>query len=330
MKKKLPFKYPPLIDSYSGDSGRVAVQLTSEYQIPILIVNHLTLCYYPDSKTCGFNWDYYNEETLEKFDIKDDLLDTTDIKAYLKNCINSNYYVHLFLDQYYIKNSGVYQTKHKIHDNATIFGYDESNEFFYVADNFQSGKYLIAEVNYKDVEEARKAAINTPAIKFKLADTISFNLEIDILILILKGHLEGKFYLLNDYVESPCKGTITYGIDIYNILKNYLKNLIEGKTKSDIRSFHVMANHKSVLLLLVEYLSENGQIENANDNYRLFKEIEDESIKCRNLLIKYNINGDTKLIDIVISKIDDIIGKEKYALNYLINSINERRSKSDL
>ncbi|MBK1811285.1 hypothetical protein JHL18_11675 [Clostridium sp. YIM B02505] len=323
MMKKLPFNYPPLVDAFSGGAGKMAVQMTDYKQLPLLLSNHLTIAYYYDINTIGFNWYCYNEDGFKLTEIEEDLIEVEknkNIIPYLIECLDKDYYMHLYLDHYYISDCDSYRKRHFLHDSATVFGYDTASNVFYAADNFKDRKYVIMEIPFNQIEDAIRGAIDKPATKYKLDKSINFTLEIDAIILIIKGYLEST-YLVDGPKKHPKDIKVAYGMEIYDVLFSYLNRLIEGYDRYDHRSFHVMCNHKAVLVALVKYLIEKNLVLNGASILARFEELHSKFMTLRNVFLKYSITKNINLLSKVQENLNNIKQLEKDSLNLLLNNI---------
>lgn len=335
MRKELPFIYPSVIDCYSGDAGRVAVQSAYEFQIPLIIMNHITLSFDYRIGNCGFNWNYYNNSGFNDIDITNDI-EQFDIVDYLVQAINEGYQIQLWIDHYYISQSSVYQKRHFIHDNASIYGYDLEDGVFFVADNFINGKFSVLSIPFNEIRESRKndnhfkerpegtgistrEAKSRPAIKYTLNDNYDKSFfTIENLVKILQGFLDGKYLIDKDSMND---NNIVYGIRVYDILISFLRDRDIGKIEFNIRSLQAIYNQKCIIVMLINYINTIVELENAIYLINIFEEIKKDWVFIRYQLIKFQITKNDGILDMMIQNIQNTMNKEVSAIQQVIISL---------
>lgn len=328
MRVILPFVYPTIVDTYSGVAGNVAVQMTDESYIPLVIYNHFLVTYYNTGKFCGFNWEYYNDN-YGVFNNMNSLIESDNIVTSFIEIINRRLYIHTYMDHFYIKGTQHYQKKHFLHDSATVFGYDDDQRIFYVADNFVYGKYSVWEIPYEDVEQAVINNNKNNIDSFYYYNDIDFRLNIENILLIVKGYLDGCCYYSSINNKPPKNSNeVTYGINIYAILREECMMAVKSKYSDvDYRTFHIMCNHMSVGSLLIEFLNENilaNKVKKIDNNYCKMKE---KMIFIRTLFIKACISKNTKVMEEVQEKINQLQGEEKKYLEEIVKILKDEMKK---
>jgi hypothetical protein len=329
MEIKLPFYYPPVIDAFSGDAGEVAIYVENERYNQLIFRNHFLLTYYYNTQVAGFNWDYYDDTYKNTVDLND-IVNDKNIIPLITESINDGQYVRLYLDHYYIKKTSSYMIRHFRHDYSTIFGYNDSENIFYIADNFFNGKYLIYKVDYNDLCLARKDHPVDPIGKFNYPDDKIYVLRIKDIVELLYSYLDGTCYLSDD--KSKIKGydmnkdsNVIIGMNVYQILKGQILDIIHDK--KDARSFHVLYNHMCTYLTLINsipnifpkaYDAINGLKEEAHN-------LISQSLLLRNMYLKASMACSVPFINETVEKLSELSKYESQYLNELIDILGLHR-----
>jgi hypothetical protein len=327
-KKILPFNPNPIVDAYSLYASRFSIQSNYSELKPLLIINHLMLCYYIKDRWLDFNFGGYRSLGYLETDITNELKESNLIN-YLIDKIDNNSYPLLALDHYFIQNSALYQKQHHMHDIALVYGYDQQAKVIYLADNFDTlYRYRPLQASFDQVVAARRYVENNPpcperllayCLYINLKECYQFN-SLDI-IRVLNDYLNSRGPLSFRNDQAFTQGEKVFGVGIYNILRNMLDIKSNLMGNIDVRAFHVLTNHKSIILMLIDYLKEQGRLESYDINQQNFKQILDLCIVLRNLLLKAIISDDMKILERAANLLDELRNREITAMNYLLQNI---------
>ncbi|RGF38723.1 hypothetical protein DW050_11945, partial [Ruminococcus sp. AF42-10] len=97
--------------------------------------------------------------TLQHYKISEHILHMFTKESLIEALIDfldNDFYIILLLDRSYIRESRNYKKSPFVH-MTLIYGYDEDNEDFYIADNNNYGKYDFLQYKFEDVANAFKA-----------------------------------------------------------------------------------------------------------------------------------------------------------------------------
>lgn len=327
-KKMLPFNPHPIIDAYSLYAGRFAILSNFPEFKPLLIINHLMLCYYLKDCWLDFNFGGYRSIGYRETEIINELKES-DLTGYLTDKIDHNYYILLALDHFFIRNTASYRNEHFMHDIAVVYGYDQQAEEFYLADNFdEMNRFIPLQAPFDQIVEARRYVENNPPCPERiLAYSLSLNPEdcykfdsAEILH-VVNDYLNSRYTLSMRHTQDFTRGEKVFGVGIYHILRKMLEN--REFHKIDFRAFHVLMNHKAILLMLIDLLEEHQLMHDRETHRQNFQQIFRSSIILRNLVLKLLVSGEMKLIDRAISLLDKISDEEVAAINYLLKSIDQ-------
>jgi hypothetical protein len=328
-KKILPFNPKPMVDAYSLYASRFAIQSNYNELKPLLIMNHLMLCYYSNDHWLDFNFGGYRRMGYLETDITHELPES-DLINYLINKIFNNSYILLALDHYFIQNTASYRQQHFMHDIAVVYGFDQSAGVFYLADNVDEFcRFKSFQAPFDQTAEARRYVENHPPCPervlaysqdIQLKECYQFNTA-DV-IRVLNDYLQSRYTFSMNHIQDFTAGEKVFGIEIYNILGNMLENYRRGHQEMvDIRAFHALMNHKSVLIMLIDFMRDHHLLHHYQINWENFKRIFDLSLILRNLLLKMFMSGDGKPIERAVNLLDEVRNREITAINYLLENI---------
>lgn len=205
-------------------------------------------------------------------------------------CINSGYYVYVFLDRYYNEKSEDYQKRHYLHQ-LFICGYDTEKEVVIGADFFHD-KYSWEEVsfegvikgylNYTEVDPGPGVHHDIVTLTYR---SFQWKFDLEMLCISIEDCLKGidSTNALGYAFTQEELRSFRYGIGYYDILSE----LIEQELW-DRRAFHVLYEHKKMMLMRLEYLEKKYNYYNE-EILEEFTKMKDKAWKLRNLIIKLEI-----------------------------------------
>lgn len=74
------------------------------------------------------------------------------IKNLIIEALEMDYYIYIYVDRYYLKQSSSYQKYPSPHE-VLICGYDLNKSTFTIADNLENGKFIVTECTFDEVEK---------------------------------------------------------------------------------------------------------------------------------------------------------------------------------
>jgi len=344
-KIELPMRYPPITSS-PPHADLLSVIMTEADSYDWIMMNYIQLrmalnvpCFAP----CGDFERYHETATsiwndcpwVSKQVISREVISrkwNSFIEFVIENIFTKNY-VYVNIDRYYIEAYDDYGKRHFRHE-IFIYGYDIESEMLYVADFFENGKYSYSTVSFTQLEEAYSGihqSINDEIGDFlsgvhliKLRNkTFPFHgaydrnvwFCADVMISRIKDYLSSKNESLDDNV---------WGASLYGEIKNRLILLCNGtameKVHLDVRAFHVLYDHKVMMVMRVNYLFDNQIISDK----RFMKEgekIRDTANMIRNMYLKFEIKSDNKILFKIIDLLGGLQEDEESLFGEIINVI---------
>ena len=221
---------------------------------------------------------------------------------FIIRCINDNYYVRLFNN---MEKNSLYQNKADIQHDLLIYGYDEEEQKFSVADHFNNGKFEKKLCGFNELEysvdtyrpelfKTNPAFLNCVQIikkekdmmrlRFSMytPDEMDYILSLNLTRIIdsLDDYINGKptinWYtrgrVMNEYLASSHK----WGIQCYDILNIHINEYMNGIQSFSAQSFYLFYNHKLVMLERIKKIKdvyEWSDWKKHFENYKYLKEL---------------------------------------------------------
>ena len=222
-----------------------------------------------------------------------------------------------------------------------IYGYDDSTQTYNIADFTLTStqKYTQSTTSYDSIN---KGYVSIRPHEDGLTDglggiggiyifSVNPNYNYDFNIDLMKNYL-------NDYISGSDSGypyrtynlkqqtasntglqSISYGLDIYDMLQKYYKEVKQEEKTFFIQPLHVLYDHKYLMLQRLLYLNKELKFKIPNDLLEEYSMLFSEVNILRNLGIKYWVSRKVSALDTVISRIPGIKQKDLYLTTKLIN-----------
>jgi hypothetical protein len=268
MNKTLEFSLQEYVKIYAHHSLPVSVLLADQKNISWLNEHFVQLYSYQDSDKV-FRIDYieYYLNYREVLDIilisyeKAEHIET--INEFIINAINSNLCVSIYVDEYYLRNKGLYNQSHYVRQ-LLIIGYDTDARVFtgigytkYIDRSLEGSGYDKLEKEEIAFDEL-KTAYDEARIRFKAdpkeyisligpkKNAHEYCFKIDRFLDRLDSYLNNKGF-------RPLQ--LAMGHSVYATLENALMSMInDGDEKVDSRAFFILHEHKKLLAKSFEYI----------------------------------------------------------------------------
>lgn len=95
-----------------------------------------------------------------------------------------------------------------------------------------------------------------------------------------------------------------------------MKNTVYGR-----RPFGVLADHKKLMRLRIEYMSKMNYLHDADYIYQCYSEIEHNAIIMRNLWLKFDSKWEDQTISKMVHYLCEMAEKEYSILERLLNNL---------
>lgn len=274
-------------------------------------------------------WDYFILcPIIERFYIEKELvLNTHSSVDFFTDAMNRNLYALTYIDEYYIPNTKPYMNRHFPHD-ILLHGYDKEKRTFNTSGFNKNGVYTDnSEVTFGDFSKA---------ISIDEKENTDYSIWSNKINLIrVKYDWEYRFHIsalkesLNDYLTSRNSSNKfnmfrntndhVYGLAVYSSLDHFIEKTIIQMNRLDIRMFHLIWEHKKNMNIRVNFLVNNQNYEFDKNLIEKLNNIEKEALLIRNLVLKFNITKDEKLITKIREKLKVLMFKEAKSYTELLS-----------
>ncbi|MCD1259788.1 hypothetical protein B5M42_013180 [Paenibacillus athensensis] len=351
-KKTLPLA-EPAITAYSSHATALAIAATNEAYLPWYYCNYIQLYGLKDyNETVDLPLDFYmgprkdfnyytNTNWLTFLSTERQLIADTcgDIIDYIVACINSDLYVALHMDEYFMEDRWAYNSRKWDHENL-IFGYDLERKVFHII-GFKGAnrKFEPSEISFEVFRQAYDSIdIQTDPWRNQLFLIRRVEKEIDP----FKGNFRFNLALITDSIREYLLGEdatrkfamfqnslshLVFGMQVYESLKTNLPQFW-----FDFRPLHVLVEHKTVMAHRISYLRELGYLseEVAAPLEQAFREMAHACTLMRSTQLRYMASRDRAkdrpLVDKILGELDKLAAREKEALEALLEALEQAQS----
>ena len=252
-----------------------------------------------------------------------------DIKQYIVSSIDSDSYIVVFVDEYYIEGRPSYQTNHRLHD-MLIYGYDDENFNYFVFDRspsflsfpknqlcdayrfgrstFMSSEEKVIWVDGKSIVSLKPKPMQSPYI-FSV-NRFARNLE---------SYLNGEFSVSYSSFVIP-KEKCHIGVYNTNLLKHYVDNTIKNAYIT-YPAVHAWYESKRNLLSKIKYCYDKANLENSKLISDYETEVRQQAERVRLSFLKYDRNGQLNRSGIS-PLLGGIVNSERSIVGSIYNELN--------
>jgi hypothetical protein len=336
----MPSKILPLAESfittYPKDSNALSIVLQHKEAFGWLLNSFIQLMSYDNTYLDYYDFYYRNCPLLDRQRINKSMIaeKTDDMIYFLIDAINKEYYIYLPINTKYIS---VYQSKGDWAHDVFVYGYDNDNKIFYIADNFDHGKYGKATCTFEELENAirflSKEDFNYQGFRGCI-ELLSYKEE-------PRARLEPYRIKLSieDYLESnPIRGWYvnelmwdeeetrkrTFGIACYNTIYNHLE-FVENKGyfgPGSNQAFFLMWEHKKTMTMRLKHLM-NLRLLKEEDSISQYMKIEEQALIALSLKLKYTAKPERDNLNRIRHYYDTIKAAEEKVLTKLLKQFEE-------
>ncbi|MEK5034056.1 hypothetical protein MKY96_21575 [Paenibacillus sp. FSL R7-0302] len=326
MSKKLLEVHKPLLSTSNVYGTLLSIISDDERIRPWIYSNFIQIRYVIDWDVYFFdNHDflidicpYINKSTLDRSLITQ----WTSFKDFIIHAIDNDFYVWCHLDRFYIPGYDEYLKQSNFHETL-IYGYDINENTVYFSDNMADGAFKNSTCSFEIIEAANKEVyrernfISRVILLKKNNKTDNYTINREYIIDGLQRLLFSKrsFDLINN--EVLC----IYGLDVYHHLSSRITNRKEDLPKLDIRVFHLLWEHKKLMVMRLEYLNQISCLVNAQDLVKESKALDVKSYITRNMVLKYNMKPNKDSLESINRELISIRNNEQILLERILTRI---------
>jgi hypothetical protein len=226
--------------------------------------------------------------------------------------IDLNGYVYGVFDEAKILSDSDIDVDYKFPHELFIYGYNLEKEIFYVGDFTFGEHYTYSTVSFSDVERGYEV-INAAEdhmfkddykgtrglyVILKNNETTYYDLDITLIKNTLREYLncedtKDHFRMMRNRFNDT-----TFGVDVYDkVIEQIDKQLHAEEPDYDIRSLHLIYDHKVLMLERIKYLMANDYLPFSQTLVDDYKTVVDNAQTARNLLVRISITEEIDRAD---------------------------------
>ncbi|WP_054749921.1 hypothetical protein [Ruminiclostridium josui] len=251
----------------------------------------------------------------------------TNIIDFIVSSIDMGYYVTTYLDEFYIPDREAYQKRHFRYDNM-IFGYDLSRKILKIIGYTDKYAYNESCISFSEFESSYNHSVErrNDVILLRPKDENSYLPSFDFDIVNVKNLLEDFLLSRNTserlrIINNPTKNVI-FGMSVYReIINNFKSVLEEDKKECNMIALHVLWEHKKTMVSRIEYLIDNNYINRDSNLLESYSQLRNKALSFRNMIIKFNINKNRRLVEMVIAGLEKMVETEKKLVTDLLDKL---------
>ncbi len=244
-----------------------------------------------------------------------------DLKQFVIHSLQSGYYVHLYLDEFFVPGRSPFGVYHVPHD-ILISGYDDEIASFEVAGFDEQGFYKQTKLTYQQFYDATAnasqfAESHNPLLLLRLNSDARPDFSLATITHWLTAYL---------HAEDSCgrcaavasEDALAYGLDVYEALCAYLQCGPEQHLQLETRPFQILLERSRLMQQRLLYLQEHSYLDNAQQYMQAYKELEKSSQTVRNGVIKYQLTGIERLLQRMQDQLLAMRTKEREIIQELL------------
>ncbi|GCE15718.1 hypothetical protein [Tengunoibacter tsumagoiensis] len=246
----------------------------------------------------------------------------SDFRLFVIDCLLQEYYVHLYVDEYFIPQRAPFQTEHIIHD-ILVTGFDDESAVFTVAGFDEQGRYISSLVTYQQFQAATARASvqpdhDDPVRLLQMRPVAAYHFSI--------AHVIQQ---LTEYYTSTAPSALlfqssapaVYGLQTYEALQQYINSGIQQQVELEARPFQLLFEQKHLMLHRLTYLQDRGYLHSSDELILAYTELKTMAQTVRNGLIKYQLTQHSPRLLKVIDQLAIMHDKEQRAVKTFVETV---------
>mgnify|MGYP001348798290 CR=1 FL=1 len=249
------------------------------------------------------------------------------------NILKQGAYIMTFVNEYYLTPMKAYKKYHFAHD-ILLYGYDQQSRYFYASGYTKVGKYENFKIGFDEFslafervyENEKKLNSIVPWLEgihiLTLNKGETYTLELDTIINSLKDYVFSINSSKKYSESSSILSKNSFGLEVYDNLITFVKN--QKNKIIDIRSFHILYEHKQCMVKRIEFLERREFISQSSYLKNGFQKIEEKALIIRNLVVKYNFTNDNRCIESIINNVKELKKEEENLMKQFIYELEKK------
>ncbi|MCP1132410.1 hypothetical protein NKT34_03850 [Paenibacillus polysaccharolyticus] len=251
-----------------------------------------------------------------------------DLISFIKDQINSNYYILTHVDEYFIPNTNSYNNDRYTHA-VMVFGYDDSTREFQLAGFFNDRIYSQTTVSYDEFKKAfEECHIYDDYLNFTHLLKINpeyhngkiYNFSISYFAECMENYYTSFNEMKNfqSFYTPELYSDRTFGLNIYKKLTAFLALNLSEKLNLETRFLYTLKEHKKFMNLKINYIEQEGHYYFPDVFKNNYLQVEKETTILLNQFLKRLITQKDININKLIDKLNSLYQLEKEALELIL------------
>ena len=132
-----------------------------------------------------------------------------------------------------------------------------------------------------------------------------------------------KVYTLGQ--PLPEREDLTFGVETCRCLQWWMEEVLGGRREFDVIPFHVLWEHKKIMVSRLEYFERNGYLDPSLALSARYREIEARAAHLRLLMIRCRMKQDRKLLARSLARVGDLREEEEVVLAAVLGAAGRAR-----
>jgi len=338
-KMLLPLRVPP-VTSYLHHGYPMSIMMEDPRSLAWIYSHYIQLCFPMNEQlyATDFNFYHYNYPFSghyicpfiyhKQFSMK--LIQRySDFRAYMIDSIDDLNYVHVYCDEYYVPHRAAYRQRHQIHGNL-VYGYDLETREYAISGYDENGTFRNTRVSFAELEEAVKPTEHFDVFWYDMVMHYSkwdshYEFDVEPVIELLRDYVQGRDTSLR-YGIRMFTTDKRFGKDIYPLFASYIEAVKAGAMALDIRPFHLLWEHKQLMLDRMRFMIDNGFLRKDSELPEAYAPIERACFAIRGDALKANASGSTSFLASTAGALQEVAAEEVKVLSRMIEELEAMAS----
>ncbi|PWV90613.1 hypothetical protein DFQ01_14126 [Paenibacillus cellulosilyticus] len=260
--------------------------------------------------------------------IKLDLIKDMDLSVLFRNALENETYIYAWYDPKFFESNNPGLSI----NNFLVYGFDEDRKKFNILDYDYNKSHQLSqmEIGFEEMNQSINNLAfpedwSTHLYFISLKKRIAYTFDYVLASQLLQDYINAEKTVnrLRMNVDRSIADDAVFGIKVYDSLLACLEMQLENDKHLSLLPFQILYEHKQCILLLVRFLNRHYQI-----NEELSLEIMNTTLAFRNMIMKYFLTQDNKIIRNIMSKIPRLIEIETNNIESILHAIQNESTIS--
>lgn len=248
-----------------------------------------------------------------------------DLQQFVIDCIQSEHYVHLYVDEYFVPHRVPFQRAHILHD-LLIHGYNDELHEFHIAGFDEQGFYRQTTISYQQFQQAISLEhclprSPNPVLLVSLNTHVDYELRVSNVVEELTHYYNGTLCASQHYGLIPSSEPV-YGLNVYEALCQYIQHGADHQLELETRPFQLLIEHKQLMRRRLDFLFAHQHLSSASKFEQTYAELARNIVSVRNKIIKYQLTEQERLLTAAQEQLRALQTKERECVQRIIDALH--------